>query len=92
MCNMLSFFLPKLRHVNLTRHYDDKAAEVAQGFWNCPCVPMRERCVCELWLFLMVVHRERGGVFFLKKIFIDVVFYSYIRKLDEVFLLLVLDG
>ena len=27
------------------RHYDDKAAEVAQGFWNCPCVPMRERHV-----------------------------------------------
>lgn len=27
------------------RHYDDKAAEVAQGFWNCPCVPMRERKV-----------------------------------------------
>nr|XP_010928538.1 ferredoxin-thioredoxin reductase catalytic chain, chloroplastic isoform X2 [Elaeis guineensis] len=26
------------------RHYDDKAAEVGQGFWNCPCVPMRERC------------------------------------------------
>ncbi|KAK4804723.1 hypothetical protein SAY86_004540 [Trapa natans] len=25
------------------RHYDDKAAEVSQGFWNCPCVPMRER-------------------------------------------------
>lgn len=25
------------------RHYDDKAAEVGQGFWNCPCVPMRER-------------------------------------------------
>ncbi|KAG7016167.1 Ferredoxin-thioredoxin reductase catalytic chain, chloroplastic [Cucurbita argyrosperma subsp. argyrosperma] len=25
------------------RHYDDKPAEVAQGFWNCPCVPMRER-------------------------------------------------
>ncbi|MCI15100.1 ferredoxin-thioredoxin reductase catalytic chain chloroplastic-like, partial [Trifolium medium] len=24
------------------RHYDDKAAEAAQGFWNCPCVPMRE--------------------------------------------------
>ena len=23
------------------RHYDDKPAEVAQGFWNCPCVPMR---------------------------------------------------
>ncbi|KAG6499323.1 hypothetical protein ZIOFF_039087 [Zingiber officinale] len=28
---------------SLSRHYDDKAAEVAQGFWNCPCVPMRER-------------------------------------------------
>ena len=27
------------------RHYDDKKAEVAQGFWNCPCVPMRERKV-----------------------------------------------
>ncbi|KAJ0973503.1 hypothetical protein J5N97_021462 [Dioscorea zingiberensis] len=25
------------------RHYDDKAAEVGQGFWNCPRVPMRER-------------------------------------------------
>lgn len=25
------------------RHYDDKTAEVQQGFWNCPCVPMRER-------------------------------------------------
>jgi hypothetical protein len=41
------FFFPKL-FVNLTRHYDDKAAEVAQGFWNCPCVPMRERYVYEL--------------------------------------------
>jgi hypothetical protein len=32
------------------RHYDDKAAEAEQGFWNCPCVPMRERkvraCMC----------------------------------------------
>ena len=27
------------------RHYDDKAAEAEQGFWNCPCVPMRERKV-----------------------------------------------
>ena len=25
------------------RHYDNKAAEAKQGFWNCPCVPMRER-------------------------------------------------
>ncbi|PKA47874.1 Ferredoxin-thioredoxin reductase catalytic chain, chloroplastic [Apostasia shenzhenica] len=34
------------------RHYDDKAAEVSQGFWNCPCVPMRERKECHCMLFL----------------------------------------
>ena len=28
------------------RHYDDKEAEVKDGFWNCPCVPMRERREC----------------------------------------------
>lgn len=27
------------------RHYDDKEMEAAQGYWNCPCVPMRERKV-----------------------------------------------
>jgi ferredoxin-thioredoxin reductase catalytic subunit len=27
------------------RHYDDKELEAAQGYWNCPCVPMRERKV-----------------------------------------------
>lgn len=27
------------------RHYDDKAAEAKMGYWNCPCVPMRERKV-----------------------------------------------
>lgn len=34
------------------RHYDDKAAEVKNGFWNCPCVPMRERKECHCMLFL----------------------------------------
>lgn len=34
------------------RHYDDKPAEVANGFWNCPCVPMRERKECHCMLFL----------------------------------------
>ncbi|KAF6260180.1 ferredoxin thioredoxin reductase beta chain [Scenedesmus sp. NREL 46B-D3] len=34
------------------RHYDDKEAEAAQGFWNCPCVPMRERKECHCMLFL----------------------------------------
>ncbi|KAF7134935.1 hypothetical protein RHSIM_Rhsim08G0061500 [Rhododendron simsii] len=33
-------------------HYDDKAAEAGQGFWNCPCVPMRERKECHCMLFL----------------------------------------
>lgn len=27
------------------RHYDDKQKEVKMGYWNCPCVPMRERKV-----------------------------------------------
>ncbi|NET36347.1 MAG: ferredoxin--nitrite reductase [Cyanothece sp. SIO1E1] len=34
------------------RHYEDKEAEVAQTFWNCPCVPMRERKECHCMLFL----------------------------------------
>nr|GEW31401.1 ferredoxin-thioredoxin reductase catalytic chain, chloroplastic [Tanacetum cinerariifolium] len=34
------------------RHYDDKEAEAKQGFWNCPCVPMRERKECHCMLFL----------------------------------------
>ncbi|MFW6358496.1 MAG: ferredoxin-thioredoxin reductase catalytic domain-containing protein [Chroococcales cyanobacterium] len=34
------------------RHYEDKEAEVKQGFWNCPCVPMRERKECHCMLFL----------------------------------------
>ena len=34
------------------RHYDDKELEAEQGFWNCPCVPMRERKECHCMLFL----------------------------------------
>jgi ferredoxin-thioredoxin reductase catalytic chain len=34
------------------RHYEDKAAEVAAAYWNCPCVPMRERKECHCLLFL----------------------------------------
>ena len=34
------------------RHYEDKEAEVKDGFWNCPCVPMRERKECHCMLFL----------------------------------------
>ena len=34
------------------RHYEDKEAEVSAAFWNCPCVPMRERKECHCMLFL----------------------------------------
>ena len=34
------------------RHYEDKEAEVKNAFWNCPCVPMRERKECHCMLFL----------------------------------------
>ena len=34
------------------RHYENKAAEAASTFWNCPCVPMRERKECHCMLFL----------------------------------------
>ena len=34
------------------RHYEDKEAEVKNSFWNCPCVPMRERKECHCMLFL----------------------------------------
>ena len=34
------------------RFYEDKEAEVKAGYWNCPCVPMRERRECHCMLFL----------------------------------------
>lgn len=34
------------------RHYEDKEAEVESAYWNCPCVPMRERKECHCMLFL----------------------------------------
>ncbi|CAE7261882.1 FTRC [Symbiodinium sp. CCMP2456] len=34
------------------RHYEDKEKEVKDGYWNCPCVPMRERHECHCMLFL----------------------------------------
>ncbi|CAD6337315.1 unnamed protein product [Miscanthus lutarioriparius] len=44
------------------RHYDDKAAEVAQGFWNCPCVPMRERL--SPWRRSKRRHRSSNPLYF----------------------------
>lgn len=34
------------------RYYEDKEREAKDGFWNCPCVPMRERHECHCMLFL----------------------------------------
>ena len=34
------------------RYYEDKEAEVKDTYWNCPCVPMRERKECHCMLFL----------------------------------------
>jgi ferredoxin-thioredoxin reductase catalytic chain len=42
------------------RHYEDKEAEVQQAFWNCPCLPMRERKECHCMLFLTEENPFRG--------------------------------
>ncbi|CAD7699640.1 unnamed protein product [Ostreobium quekettii] len=42
------------------RHYDDKQIEADTGFWNCPCVPMRERKECHCMLFLTEDNDFRG--------------------------------
>nr|QCI06226.1 ferredoxin thioreductase subunit b [Dicranema revolutum] len=34
------------------RHYEDKLKEIQNAYWNCPCVPMRERKECHCMLFL----------------------------------------
>ncbi len=34
------------------RYYDNKADEISLAYWNCPCVPMRERKECHCMLFL----------------------------------------
>jgi ferredoxin-thioredoxin reductase catalytic chain len=34
------------------RNYENKEAEIELAYWNCPCVPMRERKECHCMLFL----------------------------------------
>ena len=34
------------------RYYDNKDDEISLAYWNCPCVPMRERKECHCMLFL----------------------------------------
>jgi ferredoxin-thioredoxin reductase catalytic chain len=35
------------------RYYENKEEEVSLAYWNCPCVPMRERKECHCMLFLL---------------------------------------
>jgi len=34
------------------RYYDNKQEEATSSYWNCPCLPMRERKDCHCMLFL----------------------------------------
>jgi len=34
------------------RYYDNKEDEISLAYWNCPCIPMRERKECHCMLFL----------------------------------------
>ena len=36
------------------RYYDNKEDEISLAYWNCPCVPMRERKECHCMLFLTI--------------------------------------
>lgn len=42
------------------RHYDDKKLEAESAYWNCPCVPMRERKECHCMLFLQPSNEFAG--------------------------------
>nr|AYR06335.1 ferredoxin-thioredoxin reductase beta subunit [Renouxia sp.] len=42
------------------RRYEDKALEVLNAYWNCPCVPMRERKECHCMLFLQPENEFAG--------------------------------
>lgn len=42
------------------RYYEDKQIEVMNAYWNCPCVPMRERHECHCMLFLKPDNKYAG--------------------------------
>lgn len=42
------------------RHYENKTLEVLSSYWNCPCVPMRERKECHCMLFLQTDNEFAG--------------------------------
>lgn len=43
------------------RHYESKTIEVHEAYWNCPCVPMRERKECHCMLFLVPDNEFSGN-------------------------------
>nr|WDA99976.1 ferredoxin thioreductase subunit beta [Cyanidium sp. THAL103] len=43
------------------RHYENKKNEVVATYWNCPCVPMRERKECHCMLFLQSNNEFAGN-------------------------------
>nr|QCI07833.1 ferredoxin thioreductase subunit b [Pleonosporium borreri] len=51
------------------RHYEDKQQEVLNNYWNCPCIPMRERRECHCMLFLQKDNEFAGN---LQKVDIDI--------------------
>ncbi|MEA5510421.1 ferredoxin-thioredoxin reductase catalytic domain-containing protein [Crocosphaera sp. UHCC 0190] len=57
------------------RHYEDKEAEVKNTYWNCPCVPMRERKDCHCMLFITPDNEFAG-----KEQEIDLEFIKEIRE------------
>lgn len=42
------------------RHYENKYIETQIAYWNCPCVPMRERKECHCMLFLQPYNEFSG--------------------------------
>ena len=44
------------------RYYDDKVDEISLAYWNCPCVPMRERKECHCMLFLTASNEFSSNV------------------------------
>lgn len=44
------------------RHYDNKKLETESAYWNCPCVPMRERKECHCMLFLQPDNEFAGDI------------------------------
>ncbi|WP_460200309.1 ferredoxin-thioredoxin reductase catalytic domain-containing protein [Scytonema sp. NUACC21] len=43
-------------------HYNQKEIKIRVTFWNCPCVPMRERKECHCMLFLTPDNEFAGNL------------------------------